>query len=296
MTSLRHPATWLMALALAGAAAPAVAQEGTPEQRAQVQAQLQAAMAAVQEARTSLDSAQAKLAAARTNLDLADEARVKAEKQLAGTEAQAARGRVTRAQVDADRDAADIATLGVTASREEINAAEAELTDSQAKLMAAKTAVAGGCAMAIMEGSVLRPLKALAEGAHRTWFVAKADPHHARKLWINAMKDKGSVRLDAGAVAALRGGKSLLVVNNPGLYHVSIAEITLTSGALREQPFDSLMIAPGEQKEFTLKHFTPGQSPNLLFRSINDYGAQDRYSVQLSHSAAVQASAIKDAS
>ena len=78
------------------------------------------------------------------------------------------------------------------------------------KLMAAKTAVAGGCAMAIMEGSVLRPLKALAEGAHRTWFVAKADPHHARKLWINAMKDKGSVRLDAGAVAALRGGKSLL--------------------------------------------------------------------------------------
>ena len=64
--------------------------------------------------------------------------------------------------------------------------------------------------MAIMEGSVLRPLKALAEGAHRTWFVAKADPHHARKLWINAMKDKGSVRLDAGAVAALRGGKSLL--------------------------------------------------------------------------------------
>ena len=78
------------------------------------------------------------------------------------------------------------------------------------KLMAAKTAVAGGCAMAIMEGSVLRPLKALAEGANRTWFVPKADPHHARKLWINAMKDKGSVRLDAGAVLALLSGKSLL--------------------------------------------------------------------------------------
>ena len=91
-----------------------------------------------------------------------------------------------------------------------------------------------------------------------------------------------------------RGGKSLLMVNNPGLYHVSIAEISLTSGALREQPFDSLMIAPGEQKEFALKHFTPGQTPNLLFRSINDYGAQDRYSAQLSNSADVQASAIKD--
>ena len=91
-----------------------------------------------------------------------------------------------------------------------------------------------------------------------------------------------------------RAGNSLLVVNNPGLYHVSIAEITLTSGALSEQPFDSLMIAPGEQKEFPLKHFTPGQVPNLAFRSINDYGAQDRYSAQLSNSADVQASATKD--
>ena len=78
------------------------------------------------------------------------------------------------------------------------------------KLMAAKTAVAGGCAMAIMEGSVLRPLKALAEGAHRTWFVPKGDPQQARKLWINAMKPRGEVWLDAGAVTALRAGKSLL--------------------------------------------------------------------------------------
>lgn len=78
------------------------------------------------------------------------------------------------------------------------------------KLMAAKTAVAGGCAMAIMEGSVLRPLKALAEGAHRTWFVPGADPQLARKRWINAMKPKGEVLVDAGAVAALGQGKSLL--------------------------------------------------------------------------------------
>nr|WP_152828670.1 glutamate 5-kinase [Fertoeibacter niger] len=78
------------------------------------------------------------------------------------------------------------------------------------KLMAAKTAVAGGCAMAIMEGSVLRPLQALAEGAARTWFVAQGDPQAARKRWINAMKPRGELRLDAGAVAALRAGKSLL--------------------------------------------------------------------------------------
>ena len=78
------------------------------------------------------------------------------------------------------------------------------------KLLAAKTAVAGGCAMAIMEGSVPRPLKALAEGAARTWFVAHSDPQAARKRWINAMKPHGELMLDAGAVAALRAGKSLL--------------------------------------------------------------------------------------
>jgi glutamate 5-kinase len=78
------------------------------------------------------------------------------------------------------------------------------------KVMAAKTAVAGGCAMAIMEGSVLRPLTALANGAARTWFVAHSDPQAARKRWINAMKPKGELRLDAGAVTALRAGKSLL--------------------------------------------------------------------------------------
>ncbi len=78
------------------------------------------------------------------------------------------------------------------------------------KLLAAKTAVAGGCAMAIMEGSVLRPLQALAQGANRTWFIAQGDPQAARKRWINAMKPRGELRLDAGAVAAMAQGKSLL--------------------------------------------------------------------------------------
>lgn len=78
------------------------------------------------------------------------------------------------------------------------------------KLLAAKTAVAGGCAMAIMEGSVLRPLQALAQGANRTWFVAHTDPQAARKRWINAMKPRGELRLDAGAVRAMSQGKSLL--------------------------------------------------------------------------------------
>jgi glutamate 5-kinase len=78
------------------------------------------------------------------------------------------------------------------------------------KLMAAKTAVAGGCAMAIMAGSMPRPLSALAAGAAHTWFLPDADPQLARKRWIAAMKPRGEVRLDAGAARALRQGKSLL--------------------------------------------------------------------------------------
>jgi glutamate 5-kinase len=78
------------------------------------------------------------------------------------------------------------------------------------KVMAARTAVAGGCAMAITLGAPLRPLLALAEGAAATWFLPQGDPQVARKRWIGAMKTRGTLRLDQGAVQALSAGKSLL--------------------------------------------------------------------------------------
>jgi glutamate 5-kinase len=78
------------------------------------------------------------------------------------------------------------------------------------KVMAARTATAAGCAMAITEGSVLRPLSAMADGARATWFTATLDPQTARKRWISAMKPKGTLRLDTGAVTALGRGNSLL--------------------------------------------------------------------------------------
>ena len=85
------------------------------------------------------------------------------------------------------------------------------------KVMAAKTAVSAGCAMAITEGSVLRPLTALIEGANATWFTAQTDPQAARKGWIAAMKPMGQVMLDDGAVAALGRGKSLLPAGITGV-------------------------------------------------------------------------------
>jgi len=93
---------------------------------------------------------------------------------------------------------------------------------------------------------------------------------------------------------AERAGKSVLVVNNPGLYHVSIADITLQSGTLNEHPFDSIMIAPGEQKEFVLKQLHSVNSSRLLFSSINDYGARDRYVAQLSNRTDTRATLNKE--
>jgi len=78
------------------------------------------------------------------------------------------------------------------------------------KLLAAKTATAAGCALVIMEGDVVRPIRALENGARHTWFAANGDPQAARKQWIAAMKPKGQITVDAGAARALKTGKSLL--------------------------------------------------------------------------------------
>jgi len=78
------------------------------------------------------------------------------------------------------------------------------------KLMAAKTAMQGGCMMAVAKGSIERPLSALANGARATWFHPQANAAAARKQWIAGMKPIGTLVIDAGAVAALKRGKSLL--------------------------------------------------------------------------------------
>ncbi|TWI38016.1 glutamate 5-kinase [Paracoccus sulfuroxidans] len=85
------------------------------------------------------------------------------------------------------------------------------------KLMAARTAVAGGCAMVIAEGSVMNPLSAVAGGERVTWFLPDTDPQAARKRWIAAMKPKGEIVVDAGAATALNQGKSLLPAGVTGV-------------------------------------------------------------------------------
>jgi glutamate 5-kinase len=79
------------------------------------------------------------------------------------------------------------------------------------KLEAARIAVAAGCRMAIANGHTLHPLRALEQGARATWFLASSTPRAARKQWIaGTLGIQGAVIVDAGAVRALRDGRSLL--------------------------------------------------------------------------------------
>ena len=64
--------------------------------------------------------------------------------------------------------------------------------------------------MAIALGAPDNPLKRIENGEPCTWFTPETDPQVARKRWIAAMKSKGELILDAGAVGALERGKSLL--------------------------------------------------------------------------------------
>ena len=92
----------------------------------------------------------------------------------------------------------------------------------QTKIEAARIATNAGTHMVIASGRREHPLRAIAEGARCTWFLTAANPVTARKKWIaGALEPKGALTIDAGAVAALRRGKSLLpagVVSIDGVF------------------------------------------------------------------------------
>jgi glutamate 5-kinase len=101
-------------------------------------------------------------------------------------------------------------------SREiEAMAGEAASGDSRGgmrtKIEAGKIATTAGVHMVIASGQVEHPLAAIAEGGRATWFLTPANPVTARKKWIaGSLEPRGTLTIDAGAVAALRRGKSLL--------------------------------------------------------------------------------------
>ena len=81
----------------------------------------------------------------------------------------------------------------------------------QTKIVAAKIAVGAGCHLCIAKGAYQHPLKRIEDGARCTWFVPSSTPVAVRKQWIaGSLKPAGAIRVDEGAVKALRGRKSLL--------------------------------------------------------------------------------------
>ena len=79
------------------------------------------------------------------------------------------------------------------------------------KLAAARIAVVAGCRMALADGRILNPLAAIEAGGRATWFLSQVEPRTARKRYIaGSLKPSGAFTLDAGALRALRAGKSLL--------------------------------------------------------------------------------------
>jgi len=79
------------------------------------------------------------------------------------------------------------------------------------KIEAARIATTAGTHMLIASGKIEHPLQAIADGGRCTWFLTPANPVTARKRWIaGSLESKGTLTIDAGAVSALRAGKSLL--------------------------------------------------------------------------------------
>jgi glutamate 5-kinase len=79
------------------------------------------------------------------------------------------------------------------------------------KIEAAKIATTGGTHLVIASGRIDNPLDAIMRGARCTWFLTPANPVTSRKKWIaGSLEPRGTLTIDAGAVAALRRGRSLL--------------------------------------------------------------------------------------
>lgn len=79
------------------------------------------------------------------------------------------------------------------------------------KIDAARIATEAGCWMAIASGRVDNPMSSIAEGGRATWFHPRTDPVTARKVWIaGSLQVAGALHLDAGAVRAVKAGRSLL--------------------------------------------------------------------------------------
>jgi glutamate 5-kinase len=114
-----------------------------------------------------------------------------------------------------DKDAVHIAEITEMTADIEAMAGEAPTGYSSGgmvtKLAAARIAMSAGCRMAIADGRRMNPLQVILDGGTCSWFLPASEPKTARKRWIaGSLKPSGTLTVDAGALVALKSGRSLL--------------------------------------------------------------------------------------
>ena len=126
------------------------------------------------------------------------------------------------------------------------------------KIEAARIAMGSGCAMAIAQGTITHPIKAIWDGTLCSWFVPSVSPAAARKTWIaGSLNPRGALTLDEGAVVALKKGRSLL--------SVGVKEVTGTF-----ERGDLVSILSPEKKE--------------IARGLSSYNDKDAHTIMGKHS------------
>ena len=121
------------------------------------------------------------------------------------------------------------------------------------KVQAARIATHAGCSTIIASGKVDHPLATLAAGGTCTVFRAAGTPAAARKQWLAGFLEvRGELRLDEGAVRALREGRSLLPVG--------IAEVV---GAFRRGDVVTLVDTSGTELGRGLAEYSDNEARQL---------------------------------
>ena len=128
------------------------------------------------------------------------------------------------------------------------------------KIMAARIAVAAGCHLGIAHGHHRHPLKRIESGARCTWFLPSANPVAARKQWIaGTLKPAGSIGVDAGALAALLRGRSLLP-----------AGVTRATGHFERGDTISVLGADGQEIARGITAYSDQDATRIMGRHSNE--------------------------
>jgi glutamate 5-kinase len=131
------------------------------------------------------------------------------------------------------------------------------------KVAAGRIATAAGCNLCIASGRRQHPLRAIEAGERCTWFRRSGTPRGVRKQWIaGTLRPVGELRVDDGAVAALRRGKSLLPAGVVGV-----------TGAFERGDTVSVLAANGAEIARGLAAYSAVDALRLVGRNSRDIEA-----------------------